>query len=133
MIHPATKGIDAILYLNDVPLGGQKNATLTRRISPIKITNKITGEWEDSIAGLRSWSVNCSGMFINGSESYDILESAFEDGTAITVKIKRNNKTYVGRALITSFPIVANYNDTFTYNIILTGVGKLENEDTQSE
>ena len=124
-ILPANKGVDAILFLEDKALAGQKNASLTRRMSPINITNKITGEWSDSLSGVKSWSVTCSGVFIKDEESFNILENAFNEGTSITVKLSDGNRSYQGKALITSFPMTANYNDTFTYNIGLTGVGEL--------
>ena len=125
-ILPANKGVDAILYLGDKPLAGQKNATLTRRMSPINITNKITGEWENSISGTKSWSVTCSGMFIKDEESFDILENSFNSGSPIVIKLTDNNRNYEGKALITSFPLSANYNDAFTYNLTLTGIGELK-------
>lgn len=124
-IIPANKGVDAILFLEDKVLAGQKNASLSRRMSPINITNKITGEWSDSLSGVKSWSVTCSGVFIKDEESFDILENAFNEGTSIMVKLSDGNRSYQGKALITSFPISANYNDTFTYNIGLTGIGEL--------
>ena len=131
-IHPANRGVDAVLYLGDVALGGQKNATISRRMNPINITNKITGEWSESLAGIKSWTLTCSGMFIKNQECFDILENAFKLGSSINVKLTDGNKIYRGSALITSFPVATVYNDTYTYNLIMIGSGELVHETDQS-
>ena len=46
-------------------------------------------------------------------------------GKKITIKLSDNEKTYKGEALITNFPVSANYNANFTYNITLLGTGEL--------
>lgn len=120
------RGIDAIVYIDDKPVGGQKNCILNRMMTPINITNKITGEWSDSIAGLKSWNLTCQGMFIKDEESFDQLEQAFYDGEKVKVKMSDNNRSYEGEALIVNFPITATYNDTFAYSITFTGAGELK-------
>lgn len=125
IILKPNKAVNAILSIDGKPLGGQKNCTLNRTMKPIDITNKINGDWNTSLAGLKGWSINCTGMFIKDEESFDILEKAFYNGTAVDVKITDDNRTYAGSALITNFPINLNYNDTFIYNITLLGTGEL--------
>ena len=120
------RGIDAIVYINDKPVGGQKNCILNRMMTPINITNKITGEWSDSIAGLKSWNLTCQGMFIKDEESFDKLEQAFYDGEKIKIKMSDNSRSYEGEALIVNFPITATYNDTFAYSITFIGAGELK-------
>ena len=120
------RGIDAIVYINDKPVGGQKNCVLNRMMTPINITNKITGEWSDSIAGLKSWNLTCQGMFIKDEESFDQLEQAFYNGEKVKVKMSDDNRSYEGEALIVNFPITATYNDTFAYSITFTGAGELK-------
>lgn len=120
------RGIDAIVYINDKPVGGQKNCILNRMMTPINITNKITGEWSDSIAGLKSWNLTCQGMFIKDEESFDQLEQAFYNGEKVKVKMSDDNRSYEGEALIVNFPITATYNDTFAYSITFIGAGELK-------
>lgn len=122
---PSNRGVNAILMINDIILGGQINATLNRRMSPITVTNKIKSEWSTSLAGVKDWSLSCSKMFIKDDAAFTLLEDAFNAGTAITVSLTEGNKRYTGSALITSFPVAANYNDTYTYNIVLLGTGPL--------
>lgn len=120
------RGIDAIVYIDDKPVGGQKNCILNRMMTPINITNKITGEWSDSIAGLKSWNLTCQGMFIKDEESFDKLEQAFYNGEKIKIKMSDNSRSYEGEALIVNFPITATYNDTFAYSITFIGAGELK-------
>lgn len=124
-IQPTHKGVNATLFINDEAVGGQLNCTLNRTMKPITITNKIHGEWEESLAGVRGWSLNCSGMFIKDQESFNALEQAFYNGESITAKITDGNKDYVGTGLITRFPVSAVFNDTYTYNLTILGTGEL--------
>lgn len=125
-MKPMHRGVDAILSINDIILGGQQNATLNRSMSPINITNKINGEWEDNMSGLRHWTLSCTGLFVKNSEAFALLEDAFNQGKKVTIKLSDNEKTYEGEALITNFPVAVNYNANFTYNITLLGTGELK-------
>jgi len=53
-LKPIHRGLDVILSVNNRKLGGQHNAVLGRTMSPIKITNKINGEWEKSLSGIKT-------------------------------------------------------------------------------
>lgn len=125
-VTPTNQGIDAILSIDGIVLGGQKTAILNRTMSPINITNQINNDWQRNIAGPRSWSLTCGGMFIKGQEAFDALEKAFYDGKEVTVTLTDNDRTYTGQAIITSFPVTANYNDAFMYSLIFLGTGPLE-------
>ena len=48
------KGINILLLLDDSPVAGQLNVNLDRSLIPIDITNKITGEWQTSLVGIKS-------------------------------------------------------------------------------
>ena len=125
-VTPTNQGVDAILSIDGVVLGGQKTAILNRTMSPINITNQINNDWQRNIAGTRAWSLTCGGMFIKGQEAFDALEKAFYDGKEVTVTLTDNDRTYTGQAIVTSFPVTANYNDAFMYSLIFLGTGPLE-------
>ena len=125
-VTPTNQGVDAILSIDGVVLGGQKTAILNRTMSPINITNQINNDWQRNIAGTRAWSLTCGGMFIKGQEAFDVLEKAFYDGKEVTVTLTDSDRTYTGQAIITSFPVTANYNDAFMYSLIFLGTGPLE-------
>ena len=126
VMRPPHKGVDAVLLINDKVIGGQENCTLNRQMSPIRITNQINGQWEESLAGLKSWSLRCSGVFIKDQEAWTLLETAFQTGQKVTVKLTDNFKAYTGEALVTQMPLNATFNKAYTYSLTLLGVGALE-------
>ena len=79
------RSVDIILYINDLPLGGQQSANLSRQSRLIDITNRINPEWEESLAGTKSWSVMCSGMYVINDEALALLEDAFMNNKPVTV------------------------------------------------
>lgn len=119
------KGIDIVLKVNDKPVAGQQGATLNRAMSPINITNKINGEWSDSLAGLRTWRINCNGLYAINADGLQALEDAFMNNEEITVSLSFGGKNYFGQALITDFPVSSIYNAQFKYRLGLLGVGEL--------
>ena len=125
-MKPANKGLDAVLMINGKAVGGQQGATLTRSMLPINITNQINGEWDNSIAGIKRWSLNCSGILIKDADSFAALEDAFNTGSPIEVKLKDGAREYQGMALITSFPLTTVFNSTCTYTLALMGCGELK-------
>ena len=122
-------GIDIILKINGVPVAGQLGANLMRSMSPIDITNKITGEWGDSLAGVKTWRISCNGLFVVNASSLQMLEDAFMNNEEIQVSFHINNKNYFGQVLITDFPVSSIYNAQFSYNVSLLGTGELQSED----
>ena len=122
------KGIDVVLKINGKPVAGQQGAILNRSMSPIDITNKITGDWSESLAGTRTWRITCSGLFVVNAESLQALEEAFMNNTEVEVSVVVNGKNYFGRVLITDYPLSAIFNAQFKYNISLLGIGELAYE-----
>lgn len=118
-------GVDVVLLVNDKPVGGQTDAILSRSMAPINITNKIKGDWTESLAGLRTWRVACNGLYVIDDEGLNALEEAFMRNNEITIKLKLNNKNYFGRALIVDYPLLSKYNVQFKYNLTLLGTGEL--------
>ena len=122
------QGIDVILYVDNNPVAGQMGATLNQSMNAIKITNQITGQWEESLAGLRSWNIKCNGLYVKSEESFDELLNAFMTNKTLSVSVTVGSKQYRGNCLITDFPIQAVYNSQFKYNITLLGTGALNRE-----
>lgn len=120
------KSINVALYLDNIPLGGQQNATITRQAEMIDITNKINDDWTKSLAGKKSWSIQCSGLYVIDDRAFSLLENAFMNNQSIKVSISVSNNILSGNALITDFPLSAIFNKEFKYNIRLLGTGALE-------
>lgn len=120
------KSIDVVLSLNSIPLGGQQNASLIRQTAAIDITNKINGEWTENLAGTKSWSVQCNGLYVIDDKGFEKLEEAFMNNTKISVLISIGQKKYEGEALLIDFPLAAVFDKEFKYNLRLMGTGALK-------
>lgn len=125
MANNTQKGIDIVLKIGEQILAGQLGARLTQSASPIDITNKITGEWKEYLGGLKSWQVDCNGLYVKNKDTYSQLQEAFRTNTNIDVEIILDQHRYVGKALLTEFPLTAMYNDTYKYSARLLGDGEL--------
>ena len=120
------QGVDVVLSIDGLPVGGQQGAVLNRSMSPINITNKIQATWEQSIAGVKTWNIKCSGIYVKNSNSLLSIEEAFLNNNEITVNITIGDISYRGQCLITNFPVNSVYNSQFKYNIDLLGIGALQ-------
>lgn len=122
------QGVNVILKVDGVPVGGQINTNLTRSQSSIDITNKINGEWQQNLSGLKTWSINCSGVYIRSQEALEALEDAFMNNKEIEALIDLGMYLYKGYCYITDFPTGAVYNNQYRYTITLLGNGALEKQ-----
>lgn len=121
-------GIGVVLSVGDKVLAGQREVSLQRSADSINITNKINGNWQENLSGLKTWSINCNGMYVLDSESFTLLEDAFMNNKDIDVKISIQDKIYKGKAIITRFPLSSVYNIQYKYTVNLLGDGALIQE-----
>lgn len=119
------RSVDVVIYLNNYPLGGQQGANLVRQAQVIDITNKINAEWSESLSGIKSWSIVCTGLYIVNDNSFALLEDAFMNNKPVEVSINVGSQQLRGKALITEFPLSAVFNKEFKYNLRLLGTGAL--------
>ena len=119
------RSVDVVIYLNNYPLGGQQGANLVRQAQVIDITNKINAEWSESLSGIKSWSIVCTGLYIVNDNSFALLEDAFMNNKPVEVSINIGSQQLRGKALITEFPLSAVFNKEFKYNLRLLGTGAL--------
>ena len=119
------RSIDTVIRLNGVALGGQQGANLIRQAEAIDITNRINGEWSESLVGKKSWNIVCSGLYITNDKAFSLLENAFMNNEIVEVLISFGKTHLKGNALITDFPLNSVFNKEFKYNIKLLGTGAL--------
>lgn len=124
-IVPSNRGLQILIYIDGEKVCGQKDAILNQTANFSDISNRIEKKWEKSIVAERSWNIKCNGLVIRNAESFKKMETAFLNGTPIAIVLMDDDKKFTGNALISSFPLTANYNDSFLYNITLTGTGEL--------
>ena len=119
------RSIDTIIRLDGVALGGQQGANLIRQTEAIDITNRIAGDWTESLAGKKSWNVVCSGLYITNDRAFGLLEDAFMNNKTVEVLTSFGGSKMKGNAIITDFPLNSVFNKEFKYNIKLLGTGAL--------
>lgn len=124
-IVPSNRGLQILIYIDGEKVSGQKDAILNQTANFSDVSNRIEKKWEKSIVAERSWNIKCNGLVIKNADSFKKMETAFLNGTPIAIVLMDDDKKFTGNALISSFPLTANYNDSFLYNITLTGTGEL--------
>ena len=123
-----TRGLDILVYVGDVVVGGQKNCTLSMEAETIDISNKEDFGWASFIGGAKSWSVSCDGQFIADNDGKTQLFEAFKSSTNVKFEMKNADESFYfsGQAQITSIEIEASFDDVATLSIEFTGVGELQ-------
>jgi TP901-1 family phage major tail protein len=123
-------GVDVLVSVMDagVPkvIGGQSGATLNRSTNLIEVTSKDANGWAESVAGVRSWSVECEGFIVEDDQALDLLEQTWLNNGTVDVEIAMpSGKKYNGKALIEDFPVEFPQDDAVTFSITFTGTGEL--------
>ena len=63
----AISGVKVKVYIKDATgkvLGGQRGATLNRSAETMDATTKDGAGWQENVAGLKSWGIDCDGVFV---------------------------------------------------------------------
>ena len=124
-------GVDVLVSVDvaGVPtvIGGQSGATLNRDTNIIEVTSKDAGQWAESVAGVRSWGIECEGFLVESDSSLDALENIWLNNGTVDVSIALpSGKKYQGTAIIESMPLEMPQDDAVSLSISFTGTGALE-------
>jgi len=125
------RGVDVLVKVDiagtPTTIAGQRNATLSLTSDSIDTTSKDTGDWRTFLAGLKSWTLSCDGLYVDGDPALEELQSKFESGTAVAVTIAEKNAawTATGNAVITSLDYDASLEDVMTVSAEFQGTGAL--------
>lgn len=118
------KGVDVLIKVATKVVGGQRNATLEMSSETIDTTTKSSAGWSTKIAGMKSWTCSCDGVFFATDEGRKAVESAFMAGTAVEIEMSNaSGLHYGGSALITSMNVEAGQDDVVSYSISFEGTG----------
>jgi len=128
-------GVDVLLKIvsgeTSTALGGQTGATLNRSANTIDTTDKNSNGWAESMAGVKSWSIDCD-MFVSlGDTALEALFTAFDARTPVEVEIRvggdaeATGYTYTGSAVITDFPEDYPQDDAVSISMSLQGASPL--------
>lgn len=125
ILTDVNKSLDVVVSINGKVVGGQQNAQFSQQRSSINITNKIDPQWQENLAGTRSWNVRCTGLYVMNSEALADIQDAFMTDKTVTVSLTIDGKQYSGETIITDFPLNAIFDSGLKYSLTLLGTGPL--------
>lgn len=110
-------------------ISGQQGLTINRSADSIEVTSKDTpGGWKSKISGMKEWSIDNDGIYVQGDESHKVMYNAFDNGLPVCLKVingKTQKAMLGGLAYITDYSMEAPFDDTMTYSISFEGNGPL--------
>jgi TP901-1 family phage major tail protein len=122
-------GVDVLVELGDVVIGGQSSASLSRSMSVIETTDKTSGGWATKIGGVKEWSIECEAFMVIGDAGYAALSQAFNDRNEVDVTIAIGTGigavTFTGKALVTDMPVEMGADDAVSFSVTFEGTGAL--------
>ena len=130
-----SKGDKLFLFVDGKPLAFATSASLDIKGDTIDSSNKMSGNWKESIVGQLGWSISSDSLFSKkaGHMSFDTLfakmvarepiEIKFGEVTDGTLTIATGHK---GKAIITALSKKGDVGAICSSSITLTGVGALE-------
>ena len=125
-----SKGMDFIVSVKSgggfVAVAGQRSVSLERNMETMETTTKDSNGYKEFVSGLKDWSISADGVIINSDAGFNALEEAYVSGEEVEIQISTGSSSnYTGKAIITSFPIEAPYDDLATYSLSFQGTGAL--------
>lgn len=129
-------GAEVLLQVKDgsdlVTVAGQSGTTLNMSADTIDVTDKTSGGWKTSIAGLREWSIDQDVFYTIGDASNKLLMDAFVNREPIeaVIRIGKNDEadgtTFTGQVYITDFPLDLALDNAVSVSMSLAGASALE-------
>lgn len=123
-------GYDAVIYVSIsgvyTKVAAQRNATLTRSMEAVDVTDKDSLNWAEALAGIKSWELSCDGLVNLADSGYAFLETSFNNRDQVTVRlVTPSGATYTGAAYITELSNEAPHDDAFSFSASFQGTGAL--------
>lgn len=126
------RGVAVLIEVQDQDTGefakvaAQRGGTLNRSADTLDASSKEDYGWANNEAGIKSWSLDCDGLFVENNNGFDALNVAWVNGDCVRVRVRfPSGLTFVGNAIITDFPIEFPYDDAVTYSLTFEGKGAL--------
>jgi TP901-1 family phage major tail protein len=128
-----TKGVSVVVKVRtstgpDVYtlVAGQRGGTLNIGTSDIDTSNKDGAGWEERIAGLRNWSIDCDGLHSESDTGLQKLENEIIAGNTVRVQfVMASGAKFQGDAIISDYKIDAPHDDVVTMSAAIKGTGAL--------
>lgn len=91
-------------------------------------TTALGDDWKKYITGLKEWTASCEGDYevITKDSTQETLQTAFLNGTSVTLKLYVDDKNYyTGEAIINSLSVEDPVDDVVSISLEFTGNGVL--------
>lgn len=118
-------GVDVLVKVGDVVIGGQSSCTLNRTMEIIETTDKTSNGWTSKIGGVKDWNIEMDAFMIVGDAGYKAMNDAFKSREPLEVECNIAGTTYSGQALVSELPLEAPQDDAVTLSTTLEGSGEL--------
>lgn len=120
------KGLDVKIKVGTQVVGGQRNGSLEMSSETVETTHKGSEGWATKIAGLKSWTSSCDGVYFVDDAGLQAAKTAFIGGTEVDLEFSNGSTVvYKGKAIITSMSLEAGQEDVVSYTISFEGTGAL--------
>jgi len=130
------KGSSLLVYVGATPLAFAKSCDLSISADAIDTSNKMSGNFKSSLAGVISWTIASDFLYTQVAldSNFDTLFASMLAGTAIDVIVgtTADSTTYAmekglysGKAYISSLSLKAGDTDVASCSVSLTGSGEL--------
>jgi len=95
-------------------------------VDTIDVTTKDEGDWRTFLQGLKTWSISCDGLYVDGDLAQQALVNAFNNSTEVEIKMEKPGSfSASGKAIITHIEHAAAMEDALTFLVEFQGTGEL--------
>lgn len=106
-------------------IGGQRSASLSMTADDIDATNKASGGWGETYAGIKSTELSMDGIINKNDEGYAALKDAFVKGEAVDLcRYATDGTADRNWYNITELSDETPHDDMATFSMTAGGVGK---------
>ena len=92
-------GRQLIVKKNGTAIAAQKSCDIDVRCAGIPVSSPTQGQWENNIAGRKSWSMTCNTLVTSIKSNVDMV------GQTVTISCGVDDDTVSGTALITGWKV----------------------------
>jgi predicted secreted protein len=86
-------------------VGGQKDATMTKNLGAMDVTDKDSQGWEESLPGNKSIDLEFDGFLIEDDAGFLEMEKGFWEQKELMLQLITPAKTYQGKFRLTKAPV----------------------------
>lgn len=110
-------------------IGELRDWTLRASSNPIDATTKDSGGWEETLHGIRNWTVSADGLFVDADAGQSALFDALVDQNEVTVRLRPAEGSglpeYEGLVIVTDWELGSPLSDATVTSVEMKGNGAL--------